>query len=331
MEMSKSNININETMSIYEIANQWKMHYAKRLSDCTLDTSSNESEINEKLFICSPLLREGNCPRIYSHGNKTEHVLIITHGLSDSPWYVHFIAERFYKEGFNVIMPLLPGHGLIDPNEAMKDPLMSEKWKVEMDAAVEIAKYLGTKVSIGGFSTGGAMSYNKILRDPELIDGGLFLFSGALNIGSTVQSLCRIGFLGNIIKWKDGVIYSDGPDPYKYGTFPSYGGFQLAKVNNENQELEKVVKIKNPVFAGHSIHDETAKIDGVLNLLKNHEHEGSAFIIGLKVEHPEVPLKTDVPIDTSKISGKDYKPPTANPQFDMMMDDCMAFYRKYVS
>ena len=41
--------------------------------------------------------------------------------------------------------------------------------------AVEFAKLLGKKVSIGGFSTGGALSLNKILRDSNSIKGGLFV------------------------------------------------------------------------------------------------------------------------------------------------------------
>lgn len=319
-----------DSIPIADIADLWKAHYAKCLDDCSIETITGADGVYEKTYICSPMLRDGNCPRIYYHGKKTDHVLIITHGLSDSPWYVHFIADIFYKEGLNVIMPLLPAHGLKEPNEAMKDAKMSVKWQGEMDAAVEVAHYLGNRVTIGGFSTGGALSYNKILRDPESIDGGLFLFSGALNIGSFIQFLGRIGPVGSIIKWKDGKIYSEGPDPYKYGKFPQYGGFQLAKINNQNSRLQKKVKIDNPVFSGHSIHDTTAKIKGILDLLKNHEHEGSAFIIGLHVEHAEVPLKIDVPIDTSKIVRKHYDPPLANPQFELMMKDCMAFYGKYV-
>ena len=320
----------SDSIPLSQVAELWKSHYAKRLKDCKVETVSGSNGVYEKSFICSPMLREGNCPRIYYHGKKTDHVLVLTHGLSDSPWYVHFIAEVFYKEGFNVVMPLLPAHGLKEPNDAMKDSEMSVKWQAEMDATVEVAGHLGKEISIGGFSTGGTLGYNKILRDPEMINGGLFLFSGALNIGSLIQFLGRIGLVGKLIKWKDGKIYSEGPDPYKYGKFPYYGAFQLAKINNENSRLQKKVKVVNPILSAHSIHDNTADIQGVLDLLRDHEYDGASHIIGSHVEHAELPLKIDVPIDKSKIVGDYFKPPLANPQFGLMMEDCMAFCKKYI-
>ena len=36
----------------------------------------------------------------------------------------------------------------------------------------------------------------------------------------------------SIIKWRDGKLFSEGPDPYKYGKFPNYGGYQLAKIKH---------------------------------------------------------------------------------------------------
>ena len=52
---------------------------------------------------------EGNYPAIFSHGEKTKDVIVLTHGLTDSPYYMQAIGERFYQEGLNVVLSITAG------------------------------------------------------------------------------------------------------------------------------------------------------------------------------------------------------------------------------
>ena len=323
--MSATSINPKDP-KLAESLQNWKKHYEKRLGPCQLFYDSGDVPT---YFLRSPLLKEGNHPQLY-YKDADRDFLILTHGLSDSPWYVHFIAEEFFKSGLNVMMPLLPGHGLVDPDKAMEDSQLSVKWKDELDNALIAAEVFGKRISLGGFSTGGALSYNLLLRETSRITGGLFLFSGALNIGNFIQFLSELSIIGTFIKIKDGKIEGIGPDPYKYGTFPQYGGVELSEIDNENEDLEKGRKIPHPIFAAHSVHDDTAKLKGITNLLKKHAELGMAYLIGQDVKHAEVPLKTDVPVDLT-LARKDYVPPLANPQFRPMMDNALEFYKKHVA
>lgn len=314
---------------IQEGLGKFESHYGERLEKVEYETIDNQDGIKKQYILNSPLLKQGNGPTIFSHGEKTEDVLVITHGLSDSPYYVKAIARRFYAEGVNVIMPLLPAHGLIDPDKAMEDYKMDAKWKEELDHAVEVAAFFGDRVSLGGFSTGGALSLNKILRNPKQIGGGLFLFSGALDLG-LIDELSRFKFLQSIVKVVDGKIPGIGRDPYKYPKLPKFGGFELGQIIKDNDKRIKGKKISHPVFAAHSAHDGTINVHCIVDFLEKYVEKGFAFIISDNVAHSEVVLDKDISLDVSQKDGP-AEPPKANPDFDWMMDNVLYFFKDSIS
>lgn len=313
--------------NILKAIEEFQSHYNNRLGKTKIEI---EQITNNKAccFINSTKLRKGNAPRILHHGKVTKDVIILTHGLSDSPYYMEAVAKRFFNIGVNVILPLLPAHGLKEPNIAMEDKSLDSKWRTEIDAAVMIAQQLGSRISVGGFSTGGALSYNKILRNPEMIQGGLFLYSGAIDV-KMVKEASRFSFLQSITKMKDGDIIGVGRDPYKYPTFPYFGALELGQVIRENKKLSKGKKISQPVFAAHSFHDESAKVQGVFDLLDNHVEKGIAFLISQNLAHSELPLDVDVKLNIRQKEGPK-TPPKANPQFNDMMDSCLNFFKREI-
>lgn len=316
--MSSSNLN--------DVVAQFQQHYSKTLGN--LQVNTKEAEGKHRIRLEGDLLKPDNGPRILHHGQPTQDVLMITHGLSDSPWYVSHIAEQFFNRGVNVLMPLLPGHGLIDPDDAMEDKKLDTKWKADFDEVIKIAGQLGNRLSVGGFSTGGALSYNKILRDPSAVNGGLFLFSGAIDL-TIVTDFGWSNLLQGITKLTDGKISGVGRDPYKYPKFPNFAAMEVGQITRENNDLSKGKKIDQPVFSAHSANDDSAKIGGIIDLLNEHVETGQAFVIGQDVAHAEVPLAVDVPLDTTQTEGAE-TPPRANPQFDLMMENALRFFEKEV-
>lgn len=296
-----------------------------------------------------PTLRPGNGPRILYHGNRTQDVLVITHGFTDSPFYVQAIAARFFAAGFNVIQPLLPAHGLREPDAVIRDEALDTRWRKTLDHSIEVAALLGDRISLGGFSTGGTLSLNKVLRSPEQIEGGLFLFSAALSLGKVVDWVGHhewtewvVGFFSD-----RKAVAGDGPDPYKYPILPVSVASEIVEIIQENKNLlEQNQEWRWPVFAAHSEHDATAEIQGVKDFLANvvPQELQSFFRIEEEVMHAALPLEFDVPIDLDKIVlGKGEKADLeqkrkewltnvrANPFFGSMMDQALGFYRERIA
>jgi pimeloyl-ACP methyl ester carboxylesterase len=66
------------------------------------------------------LWREGNGPFALIKEPGAPCVVLI-HGLSDSPYSVRDLSIALNLVGYNVVSPLLPGHGLLDPDKEFED------------------------------------------------------------------------------------------------------------------------------------------------------------------------------------------------------------------
>lgn len=337
-------------MSVIQSASQFfESHYRERLGtvntiDLSLTSSGNEptQDIahlqkeglqNNAIIYTSPLLKPGNGPRIFHHNRKVDDVIVLTHGYTDSPYYLQAIAVGFYKIGFNVIMPLLPAHGLNELGEALEDSSLDSQWRKTIDHGVDTAAKLGERISIGGFSTGGALSLNKILNDRKnQINGGLFLFSAAISVGSMNEALTKVSFLQSIARRMEGALSGVGKDPFKYPAMSKAGGMEVAQIVNDNNRLldggKEKRKIKQPVFAAHSAHDKTATLNGLMDFMKEHVDDGVAMVVSQSVEHACLPLETDINLNpgTNELNY----PPNANPKFKWMIKGILDFVNQEV-
>ena len=164
-------------------------HYQSYLPNVRGEDDLDSASSLNAYHVFSPEIKAGNHPRIFHHGKPTKDVLILFHGLSDSPYFMEAIGHHFYQEGMTVILPLLPGHGLVHPKKYMFEQGLSVRWKSAVNEMVTLAQNFGERISLGGLSTGGALSLNYILRYPEVITGGLFLFAAALRLQKNVEQI----------------------------------------------------------------------------------------------------------------------------------------------
>ncbi|MGB3766396.1 MAG: alpha/beta fold hydrolase, partial [Phormidesmis sp.] len=342
-------------MRFNQVLQQFVLHYAERWPDAIAQAS--QSNGRSVLTVLSPSqLRDkaGNYPKILHHSKVTDHAVVLVHGLTDSPYYMQAIAEDFARAGFNVVLPLLPGHGLKRPGPAFRS-LRHTDWIATVDHAVETAHRLGRRVSIGGLSTGGALSVRKAIKDLGSITGGLFLYSAALDIGTAEQLLLQteagrmIGRLKDQRLWltktfKDKVEmilndqhvgdrtdnYGIGENDYKYSVFFYEGVSQLAEVIQEiNQQYDdshsKFGDLAQPVFAAHSKTDDQALFKGVQRLIDNHPNKAAALFAMENVPHASVVLKTAI-IDNP--DSEEYAP--ANPEYKKMSQAMLSFAQSYL-
>jgi hypothetical protein len=105
-------------------------------------------------------------------GKPTKGVLLV-HGLGDSPWSFHDVAERLSADGFLVRTVLLQGHGT-RPEDMLQADV--DQWrKLVYEQAETLMRDVAGPVYLGGFSTGANLVLEVAYQRPEF--AGLLLFS----------------------------------------------------------------------------------------------------------------------------------------------------------
>lgn len=274
-------------------------------------------------------IREGCHPRIKEHPQAAQKAIVLVHGLSDSPYYMTAIGDYFYNNlGYNVCIPLLQCHGLKEPN-GMEDVEL-EEWKANVSFAISTAASKSKEISIGGLSTGGALSFYMAVNKPR-INGAVYLFSAALDlaggrfglIGDLKERLLRT-FLADLFDSSKPLI---GQNPYRYGHVDMDGAAELARLIKENDiiidEFTKDYPFPKKVFAAHSEYDKTAEMSGIEEL-ENVSMPGQfTFYMIAKdkeVKHASVVLKDPVKKDGETLEKR-------NSEFMNMMRAIAEFER----
>jgi pimeloyl-ACP methyl ester carboxylesterase len=288
-------------------------------------------------YFSAEAVRDGCHPRIMEHKGSTAKAIVLIHGLTDSPYFMTAIGDHFFRNlGYNVYLPLLQCHGLKDP-KGMEDVSLDE-WKANVNFAADIAASKAAEVSIGGLSTGGALSFSTAVRNPS-INGTVYLFSAALDLAGGLGGV--VGELaGNLLgELKERLLRTPvadladffdnakpliGNDPYRYARMDLDGARELSMLIEETDALINGFNPKAPfskrVFAAHSESDATADITGI-ETLKKVSAPGKFVFYRIPeaagVSHVSLVLKEPIySIGTSPSAKPLVK---ANPQFQDMM------------
>ncbi len=291
----------------------------------SVESCGDQSEF----VVCSEKLRNtGVAPYILHHGDKTAKTVVLFHGLSDSPYYMRPIADYLYDLGMNVVVPLLPAHGVkneADAKAAMLDYDLSEHWQNHVSDVMAMAPEFGETVIIGGFSTGGALSVDYSLRNPDHVNG-ILLFSGALALSGNAESLSKIWGIPRLARWLDRKYVSTYQNPYKYSGVPNSSGIELMEIiKSIRDQLDEGERIRQPVFVAHSEADLTVPIDGVKNLLNYSDGQNTVFYIhdSNQLCHADLVLDkahaSNIKIDKDSVDPRNACAiPKANPLFSKM-------------
>jgi len=103
-----------------------------------------------------------------NHGAKTERAIVLLHGLTACPFQYHELAQLYYAQGYNVLAPRLPRHGLADRTANNLAELTAEELLGAMDPSLDLAAGLGDRVAIFGLSLGGNVAAAAGQLRPEL-------------------------------------------------------------------------------------------------------------------------------------------------------------------
>ncbi len=274
------------------------------------------AEINvEQLRLHRNLLFASRNLKLYYHGFKTECVVVVTHGLFQSPKDMTGLSEELFSAGCNVIAPLLPGHWEKDIEAFYK--ISEIDWIEQHEKTVEWAAKLGKKISLVGHSLGGLLSFRLALLQPDRIHR-LVLLAPALKLTAQTRFFSRLGsFLGIVhVDRSAKTEYAQNSKSAVAGTYVQalIDSVFVEKRSNYYQ------KLKVPLFVISTESDETIQHQEVVRL-SNSTQGFSRFLF-----YPKSAL---VYHDNIQRSRKDLEPddPLAweNPDFRNMSQQIIKF------
>jgi len=230
--------------------------------------------------------RQPDCvPRMIAANADVQRrgAVVMFHGFGGCPQQLFVLAERVSDAGFDVLLPLSPGHGtmpLADGTEDLSRVPDGETWPRYAEFAATMndimAKSAGERVVVG-FSLGGAMALHAALRAPDRYDRMLLLapmlaIAGGGFVSGTVEVLGRTPGVREMIVKPFGV-----RDECKQWTADERAGFcdyrldhtvALVELAERNDELLAISELAMPIQvigAGDEKYVSNGKITDLAN------------------------------------------------------------------
>jgi carboxylesterase len=129
------------------------------------------------------------------YGRKTAVSILILHGYSQNPERIEPYIDFLSKSGFNILAPRLMGH--FDQNLKALDQISYQDWLSQAERSFQVAKAMGDRVVVIGYSLGGLLASRIALDHPEDISA-LILLSPAWRVNSKISGGSLIGRILNM-------------------------------------------------------------------------------------------------------------------------------------
>ncbi len=283
-------------------------------------------------YFSGDVIRPGCGPGVMLHPGGSEKAIVLLHGLTDSPYAMEAIGRYFFENlHYDVYLPLLQCHGLKEPR-GMKGVSLAE-WKANVQFALGVAASSSATVSLGGLSTGGALSFNFGATDSR-VTGEIYLFSAAFSLYGGPGGRCS-KFLEFLLMTPLVNLYSRsnsliGKNPYRYAKVPLLSARQLVILMRENRLL--MCPVDGGKIFGKRLFSAWSESDRVVSV---HALRAVGDAIGSRLYCPFVIAKDrdvhhacvvlDAPV-YPKNSGSNKSPlELANPRFAEMMEAVRQF------
>ncbi len=200
--------------------------------------------------------------------------VLLTHGLTDSPYFLHSLAAFFQECGFRVMVMLLPGNGT-QPGD-----LLDVNWHEWLKAVIYGTDRLAEEaddIYLAGFSAGGALSICHGLRDSRV--KGLFLFAPALRISPLAKWANMhkpYSWMIPAAKW---INIKPDLDIYKYESFPKNAAAQMYALTQEASKQYLRHQRDIPVFTVASVDDATIDPSAIIDFMLRMPHPSNKLVL----------------------------------------------------
>jgi esterase/lipase len=205
----------------------------------------------KKLENTLPIKNEACRPKFFFHPEPTPKVFLLFHGFTAAPYQFEPLGKALFEAGYNVLVPLQPGHGVAGKWDKDNPPPLPSEIEIYQQFAfswLEVAQKLGNEVIVGGLSTGGNLAAWLALERPQEIDRSL-LFAPSLGSNNAV-----VDFLVEVLPIYFEWLNKDNSGNFGYDGFliPSFRIFlDMGKEIIERIEKEPAV----PMFVIYSESD----------------------------------------------------------------------------
>ena len=217
-------------------------------------------------------------PDVFIGGKNIRRGILLTHGLSDSPYSMRHLAAFFQENGFRVMAVLLPGHGT-QPGDLLE--VVWQEWAKTVAFGVDRLVEEVDQVYLAGYSLGGTLSIYHSLRDNRV--RGLFLFSPALQIShwAAWANFHKLySWLMPAQKW---IGIKPDRDIYKYESLPKNAAAEVhaltQKLHTQLEQQQQLKQLGIPIFAAASVDDITVKASATLEFMARAHHAASKLVL----------------------------------------------------
>ncbi|MBD2776617.1 alpha/beta hydrolase [Iningainema tapete] len=196
-------------------------------------------------------IRNDACRSLFFlHPHPTAKVCLFFHGFTAGPYQFAPLGKTLFAAGYNVLIPLQPGHGVAGNwHRDNPPPLPTEKEVYQKFALswLEVAQTLGQQVVIGGLSTGGVLAAYLALEYPQHIDQAL-LFAPYVSGNNKIVNLL-VEVLPIYFEW----LNKDNPGNFGYEGFriPALRIF-LEMAQEIKQRVEDTLEVPMLIISSQS-------------------------------------------------------------------------------
>ncbi|WP_437887242.1 alpha/beta hydrolase [Phytobacter sp. V91] len=277
-EMTASEI-ANATFADYlarenTIFRELKSHVTDRLSD---DEKTPLNRFYAQSRVYPPQFQpDWNRSFILLPQGKPRGAVVLLHGLTDSPYSVHYMAEQYQQQGFVAVVPRLPGHGTAPGSLTVVD---RSQWIAASRLAVREASRLAGRdapLHVVGYSNGGALALkyaldsldDKSLRQPQQV----ILLSPMIGVTAFARFAGLAGLPAIFPAFSRAAWLNITPEfnPYKYNSFPVKAARQSWLLSQElQQQIVAAARRQRladlaPVLTFQSVMDSTVSARAVV-------------------------------------------------------------------
>jgi len=218
-------------------------------------------------------------------------VVVLLHGLTDSPYSLRHIAERYREHGFVAIGLRLPGHGTVP---AGLTDVRWEDWMAATRLAVREARRrvpAPAPLHLVGYSNGGALAMKyalDALENPQLVRADRILlltpmigitrfarFAGLAGLPAVLPAFANAAWLSIVPEF----------NPFKYNSFPVNGARQSYRLTDALQtQIHRLARASRlgslpPVMTFQSVIDFTVSTPAILTRLYAHLPDNGSEIV----------------------------------------------------
>jgi pimeloyl-ACP methyl ester carboxylesterase len=184
---------------------------------------------------------------VMTHEEKVENVIVFLHGFTSCPDQFAALGEKYFDQGYNVLIPRQPRHGLQEFDGTPLKELSAEELAGFGTQVADIALGLGERVVVVGLSGGGAVAA-WLAQERADIDLAVPI-SPFLGTGFIPQALTRpltnlILLIPDFHQWWDPVHKMSNPlsAPYSYRGYYMHSLFENLRLGFVAEEDAKRVK-----------------------------------------------------------------------------------------